>query len=220
MEIIQFEFLGLHLQEPMAIVTNGLLSLFSFFAFSQLKKTKQSKAHFFWSLFYLTFAISTFFGALGHAFFQYFDVIGKFPCWITGAIANGFAAMGMLHFKGFSEPKKNSFAIVWIKSLTLLIVALITKKFVFVAIDAILTYIIYTGVYGYILFKRGALSVKWMVIGVLVLLPSAFVFLLKLNIHRWLNKDDLSHLLMLGGIICFYLAMKQWKPKAIQEANV
>ncbi|MCC6699940.1 MAG: hypothetical protein IT221_00345 [Fluviicola sp.] len=219
MEIIQFDFLGLHLQEPMAMVTNGLLSLFSFYAFFNLKN-QRTKAHFFWSLFYLTFAISTFFGVWGHALFQYFGIVGKFPCWITGAIANGFAAMGMLHFAGYSQPKKYSFAIVWIKSLLLLIIALITKKFVFVAIDAILTYIIYTGVYGFMLFKRGALTVKWMVIGVLVLLPSAFVFLLKLNIHRWLNKDDLSHLFMLGAIICFYIAMRGWKLNTTKEVNV
>jgi predicted membrane channel-forming protein YqfA (hemolysin III family) len=70
------------------------------------------------------------------------------------------------------------------------------------------------------LFKRGAHTVKWMVIGVVVLLPSAFVFLLKLNIHRWLNKDDLSHLFMLGAIICFYLAMRGWKLNTTKEVNV
>ena len=44
-----------------------------------------------------------------------------------------------------------------------------------------------------------------MYMGVLVCIPSVFIFLLKLNPHKWLNKDDLSHLLMLLCLIFFYL---------------
>ncbi|MBI3240546.1 MAG: hypothetical protein HYZ43_17160 [Flavobacteriia bacterium] len=96
------------------------------------------------------------------------------------------------------------------KSAILLVLALITQKFVFVAIDAIITYIAYTGVFAQLLAKRGLGEMKFMVIGVAVLIPSAFIFLLKLNPHRWMNKDDVSHILMLFCIYCFYLGMKSW----------
>ncbi|MBI3240545.1 MAG: hypothetical protein HYZ43_17155 [Flavobacteriia bacterium] len=69
MDLIKFEWLGLHLQEPMAIIMNGLISLFCFFAFFRLRKWG-SEANYWWRMFYLIFGISTFFGALGHAFFS------------------------------------------------------------------------------------------------------------------------------------------------------
>lgn len=58
--------------------------------------------------------------------------------------------------------------------------------------------------------KRGAIGLKWIVIGVLVLIPSAFIFIKEVNLHRWLNKDDLSHVLMLACIYFFYIGMKTW----------
>lgn len=209
MNPIEFDWLGLRLQEPMAIVTNGLISVFCFFAWLRLRRWK-SKANYWWRLFFLTFGISTFFGAFGHAFFQYTGMYGKFPSWTMGCVANVSAAYGMLSFEGFARPTKTAYTAIWMKSLTLLILAIVTQKFVFVAVDAILTYIAYTGVFAYQLSKRGMEEMKFMVMGVIILLPSAFIFLMKLNPHRWLNKDDLSHLLMLGCIYCFYLAMKLW----------
>lgn len=210
MEIIKFELLGLQLQEPMALVTNWLISSFCFFAFFKLRRFK-SEANYFWRMFYLTFAISTFFGGLGHLFFQYTGMYGKFPSWTFGTLANCFAALGMLNFKDFSVPTSYAKWIVWSKAIIMLSLAIITQKFVFVAIDAIVTYIGYTGVYAYyMLSKRNAKFLKQIIIAVLILLPSAFIFLLKLNVNRWLNKDDLSHILMLACVYFFYLGIKDW----------
>ena len=51
------------------------------------------------------------------------------------------------------------------------------------------------------------------------MLPSAFVFLFKLNLHKWLNKDDLSHLLILTGIIFFYSTLQRWGRKNALNIN-
>lgn len=210
MEIIYFKLFGLHLQEPMALITNWLISSFCFFAFFKLRKFK-SDANYYWRMFYLSFGVSTFFGGLGHIFFQYTGMYGKFPSWTFGTLSNCFAALGMLSFKSFSFPSNYAKWIVWSKAVIMLSLAIITKKFVFVAIDAIITYIGYTGIYAYYMLKnRNAKFLRLIIVAVLVLLPSAFIFLLKLNLNRWLNKDDLSHLLMLGCIYFFYLGLKEW----------
>jgi hypothetical protein len=193
----------------MAIVTNGIISLFCFYAFFQLKDFTD-EANYYWKRFFIIFGISTFFGLLGHALFQYFDIPGKIPSWTLGCLSNVMAALGMLHFKGYSRIRKSAVPIVWLKSGILLVLSLVFMKFVFVAVDAILTYIVYTGLYAYELKKRGIPELKWMVIGVLIMFPSAFIFLMKINVHRWLNKDDLSHLLMLTGIVFFFRSMKKW----------
>lgn len=218
MDPIKFDWLGLHLQEPMAILMNCLIALFCFYAYFRLRKW-DNEANYWWRLFYLVFGISTFFGALGHAFFLYFDVYGKFPCWILGCLANVCAARGMLAFKPFVHPTKTAVLVIWLKSALLLILALVTKKFVFVSIDAIVTYLAYTGVFAYLLMKRGIPEMKLMVTGVLILLPSAFIFLLKINVHRWLNKDDLSHVLMLICIYCFYRGINAWGKRSAQPTK-
>jgi hypothetical protein len=93
---------------------------------------------------------------------------------------------------------------ILIKASLFLGLALWRQNFVFIAVDAILTYLIFCGVIAFIHFRNGYNEMKFMVYGVLVCLPSAFIFLLKINPHKWLNKDDLSHLLMLGCTMCFY----------------
>jgi hypothetical protein len=193
----------------MAIVTNWMLALFCFYAYFNLKSSADT-ANFYWKRFFLIFGISTIFGSVGHAFFYYLGMPGKIPSWTLGCLSNIMAALGMLRFEGYTKLKAIAIPLVWMKSALLLALSLIFMKFVFVAIDAILTYILYTGIYAFVLKKRGVMEMKWMIIGVMVMLPSAFIFLLKLNVHRWLNKDDLSHLFMLTGIIFFYISMKKW----------
>ncbi len=209
MEIIEFNWLGWHLQEPMALVTNGFISLFCFYAYFRFKNV-DNEANEYWKQFYLCFGIATYFGICGHLFFQYTDVYGKFPSWILGGLANAYAAIGMLKFRGFVIYNRWQVALVIVKTTILVALSLVFQKFIFVAIDTILTYIFYTGVFANVLRKRGIHSMIYMILGVVILLPSAFIYLLKINIHRWLNKDDFSHLLMLGAIICFYLAMRKW----------
>lgn len=197
----------------MAFVTNGFLASFCFFAYFNLKNDSGVNYH--WKMFYLIFGCSTFFAMFGHTFFLYTGVYGKFPSWILGSVANIYAALGVMQYNLKIEQNSSVAKFIVFKSFVLLATALATQKFVFVAIDAILTYIMFTGFYAYRIRKQfGINELKYMNLGVFVLLPSAFFFLLKINLHRWLNKDDISHLLMLGGIFCFYLSVKK-----VQIAN-
>lgn len=208
METIKFEWLGLHLQEPMAIISNLLIAALCFFAWFNLKRWNNAPNRW-WRLFFLFFGISTIFGALGHAFYGYWGVEGKFPCWMMGGLANCAAAKAMFEFPT-TRPAPYKEWLIWLRSGLMVALAISTQKFIFIAIDAIITYVFYTGVFGYILYRRGVRETRFMVYGVIILFPSAFIFLMKLNLHRWLNKDDLSHLLMLGCIFCFYLGMRAW----------
>jgi hypothetical protein len=215
-ELIEFQFYGWHLQEPMALITNWMMCAFCFFAYIQLQKANFSGL-IWWKRFFWFFAISTFFGGTGHLFFQYNGIVGKFPNWITGILSGYCAGKAMLwHLQeGISKKRLNQF--LSIKAVVLLSFALALKLFIFIAIDAIITYIVYCGIVGYLLCKKGRPEMRYFPYGVLVALPSAFIFLLKFNPHRWLNKDDLSHLLMLGCLIYFYVGASKQLP---QKTNV
>ena len=214
-EIIHFSWFGLDLQEPMALILNWLVTAFSLFAFWSLKRQSAGNLSYF-SKFYLTLGISTFFGGLGHLFFQYTGFYGKFPSWITAVLAGYYAARGVLEVYGHRKGYQFLSVFLLIKSVVLICLSLISLKFVFVAIDAILTYLIYCGYLAWKLWKDEVNAMRFLVFGVAVLIPSAFIFLFNFNIHRYLNRDDLSHLLMLACIIFFYQGMKL----LVQRENV
>ena len=205
---IAFDLFGLHLLEPMALITNWMMSVFSLFAYLKLKNAS-SQDVIYWKKFFFWFAISTFFGGTGHLFFNYFDIPGKFPNWVTAILSGYFAGKAIVVNLNNKVLEKKYELFLIIKGSVLLLASIATLKFVFVAVDAILTYVIFCGFIANSLYKKGMLELKYMTYGVLVCIPSIFIFFFKINPHKWLNKDDLSHLLMLACIIFFYIGAKK-----------
>lgn len=208
MEIIQFEMFGLQLQEPMALITNWMIASFAFYAFFNLKRNV-SPFHDYWKTFYLVLGISMIFGGLGHLLFQYSGIPGKFPSWSLGVLAGIYSSFAMISVWPNKKQQKILKRFVLLKSIVLLSLAIATKKFLFVAIDTSLAYLIFCGFVAFKLFKKNYAGMKYISIGVLVLLPSALIYGLEINIHRYLNKEDFSHLFMIGCITLFYLGVKK-----------
>lgn len=208
MEIIEFSWLGLNLQEPMALITNWILASFSFYAFWQLKKGV-SRFQDLWKMFYLVLGTSMIVGGLGHLFFQYTGIPGKYPSWTLGTLAAVYASFAMISLMEKRRNQKIIERIVVIKAVILLIAGIITQKFLFIAIDTSITYLFFCGYLAVRLHRNNWKGVKFIYLGVLILIPSAIIFSLKINVHRWLNKDDLSHVLMLGCIIFFFLGIRE-----------
>ena len=96
-EKIQFELFGWDLLEPMALVTDsvlGLLSLGLGLALSRVKIEHPFRTYWIW--FYILFGMGAFVGGLGHAFFNYWGVAGKFPSWILGPASIYMLEQGMI----------------------------------------------------------------------------------------------------------------------------
>lgn len=204
-DIIKFELAGMSLQEPMALITNWMMSGFCLYAFLKLKEGNTAEL-IWWKRFFLIFTISAFFGGTGHLFFQYNGIPGKFPNWITGVLSGYCAGRAVLTHFSSSSSRTGLHSFLVVKAVVLLSLAIVLQKFIFIAVDAIITYVLFCGIIGYDLAKKGLDDLKYLYYGVIICLPSVFIFLLKLSPHKWLNKDDLSHLLMLGCLYCFYLA--------------
>jgi hypothetical protein len=207
-EVIEFKIGSLTLQEPMALITNWLIAAFCFYTVLNIKWTGTYSVKSF-RLFYLYLGISTFFGGLGHLFFQYTGIFGKYPSWILAVVAGYYIGRGVLYYWRDRKSYNYFNYFLLIKSVTLLLFSLLTQKFVFVAIDSILTYILYAGYLSLRLWLHKKDEMQYFFYGMLILFPSAFIFLMNINIHRYLNRDDLSHILILGCIISFYIAVKR-----------
>lgn len=204
-KIIYFTFAGLHLQEPSTFISDFLLAIVSLYiSYRIFKLNKKENVHFFY--FYTFLFISTLLGAFGHVLYFYFGVLGKFPSWFFASIATIYFCAAVLEdIPTFFNLKWKSF--IWIKAILLLLLSLIYTKFIFVAIDSIISYLIFGGILSYLLWYQKRVHMKYLVFGTILLVPSIFVFVLDVNLHILFNKNDLSHLFILIAILFYYKAV-------------
>ena len=217
-EIIEFSIGGLRLQEPIALTTNWLTALFCFFIVIRVNWSDASPMKSF-RLFYLVLGISMIFGGIGHLFFQYFGFYGKIPSWGLGILAGYYMGKGVLYYWREHQSYRFFNFFLIIKSIALFILSVVFLKFIFVAIDMIITYILYSGYMAYRLWKKENDEMKYFVYGVMILFPSSFIFLMDINLHLYFNRDDFSHVLMFACIVFFYKAVKNLNVKYKRLVN-
>lgn len=204
-KIIHFTLAGLRLQEPSTFISDIILATCCFIlGFKTYKLNNIENTQFF--KFFLFLGVSTFFGAFGHVFFYYGGNVGKFPSWFFAALSTFFFCNAIIEDTPlFFSKKWKSF--VWIKVVFVFLSSFIFSKFIFVAIDSILSYLIFGGALSYMLWNAKRLHMKYIFYGTLVLIPSAFVFILDVNLHTLFNRDDLSHLIIVMTILLYYKAI-------------
>lgn len=205
-EKIPFTLLGFELLEPMAFISNAVVAIVCLFGVIRSSKLGMTK----WMLFFLSFAIASFSGALSHLFWNYWGFFGKIVPWFFGVTASGFLTLAMFDLFGIkSRVRGLLYFLVVLKGVIILFMAYSQWNFLFVAIDTILSLFIACGVGTFLLyfkFKRKELFL--MLVGFLIMLPSAFVFLFKIDLHLWLNREDLSHFLIAIGLFFFVQSLK------------
>ncbi len=206
-EKIPFTLFGFDLLEPMAFVTNGLVALVCLFGFVRAHQLKL----FFWKYFFLCFTIASLAGAFSHLFWNYWGFYGKITPWFFGVLSSGFLVAAMVELFHFKQTTVRIFhGAIILKAATVLFFAYSYWNFLFVAVDTILSLFVACGIGTFLLYfyyQRKELSK--MLLGFLVMLPSAAVFLLKLDLHLWLNREDLSHILIASGLFFFVLNLPQ-----------
>jgi hypothetical protein len=221
-EKIQIELFGIIIQEPNGVISDFLMSFVSIsLGIFLIQKNKRSEFEKWWIYFFILYGVSAFLGACGHGLYYYFGVFGKFPNWITGIPIIYFIELAMISLYSDLRLKKILRTISLMKMiLVYLILAVlcltipIQEKpqvpFLPIAFNTIFGVILSAGFIGYHFYKKEK-SFGKIVIGVLIMIPSAFVFLLKINPKPWFDKNDVSHLLLTLGIIFFYLGIIQVK---------
>jgi hypothetical protein len=214
---LEWSFMDYIILEPNTLVTDTMMALVSLYlAYLLFKKRLNTTFSNRWLNFFIVFGVSSFLGGLGHALFYYFGAMGKMPNWITGIVA-----IYMIEYAMSAEivsddfKKKYEKFIFWKMILVFAIffwvisTQAIDEKpelgFLPIAIHTIIGVFTSAGIIGYSLSKTKNESCKFFYLGVAIILPSAFFFLLKINPVNWFDKNDVSHLFITAGIIFFYL---------------
>ena len=233
-EKIQFVLFGWELVEPMALITDTIMGTISIIFGLKVAKLKSSHPFYlYWSLFFIIFGIGSFWGGFAHAFYGYWGIPGKIPSWISGPTSVYCLEQAMIsankkekwikRFKGISFWK---LVVVLVSFILVLTFADLKEKpelgFLPIAINTIVGVSFFAGVLGLIYVKRGYVSLyKYFSLGVLIMLPSSFVFLMKINLHQWFDKNDLSHVLLTLGITYFFIGVRKLhKQGFLQDAYI
>jgi len=217
---IQVDLNGLILLEPNAIISDFIMALASFFIASKLYQKRRSHGFVkYWYYFFLTFALGAILGSIGHGLFYYLGPQGKFPTWISAILSTYFIEKAMI--KSYERYNKNNtlgkiafFKMIFVFLLVITVISSAefdrnhTIGFLPIAINTILGVFISVSIIGTANIKNQR-GFQWLLIGVLAMLPSAAIFLMKINLFQWFDKGDLSHIFMTIGVCLYYVGVKK-----------
>ena len=171
-----------------------------------------------WYLFFLIFGWGAFLGGIGHTFYNQLGILGKIPSWLAGPSSIFFLerAMISLHWNKTLTKRLNRLASAKLVAVYLVFFYLLifadrsanpNLPFLPIAFNTIIGVSGAAGILGFKYTERISAKFKFFWLGVLIMLPTAFIFLLKINLHQWFDKNDFSHILLMIGITYFYLGI-------------
>lgn len=220
---IEWPFLGLDLLEPNAFIGDVLLFVTALILAKKIQKQKNTHPFYkWWTQFYLLFGWSFLLGGLGHLFYNYLGLWGKYPSWLLGMVATYFLTNGMLSLWGNDLQKR----VLIQGSKILLYSGLIVEVIVFTIVDMSMdqskglfvpTLISGIGllfslvVVGLRYQKNIDSGFKYLWMAACTLIPSAFIQSQKINLHPWFDRNDFSHLLLLISLLLYYQTITSTK---------
>jgi len=211
---------GFTLLEPNAFLTDIIMGAFSiYFAVKIYSKIKEHPFIKYWYYYFLCFGIGSVCGGFAHTLFTYTGPQGKFPTWITGILCAYFIEKAMI--KSVNQLNKNNVLgkIAFFKMILVFLIVIIVIStpayqqnhkigFIPVAINTLIGVFISVAAISIYNIKQSHLQFRYLLNGVLIMLPSFFIFMWKINLFQWFDKGDLAHVLIVFGNLLFYLGVK------------
>jgi len=216
---IEFNLFGLDLLEPNSFIGDFIIfacSIYFAFKVSKMFKSNFSKH---WKLFFIVFGIGFLFGGLGHLMYNYWGIPGKYIGWFAGMTSVYLIEKAILPFLSNEKIKNTLLFFSKIK----FILAIIAEILVIYYVDLEKDYsvamkvpiinssigLIYTlAILGYVFSKKIHPGFKYFLFSVLIMLPTLIFQTQKINFAQWFDKNDISHIFLLIGLIFYYLGVK------------
>ena len=228
---IEFDFFGLDLLEPNAFIGDTIILIVALYFAVQIKKFKLKNPFFKnWKRFYIVFGIGFFLGGIGHTFYNYFGLTGKYPSWYSGILSTLFVEQAMFSLITNQKLKSIALKTSHFKALFVAIIATfvftyinlkddVSKGLIVPTLNSVIGLGFSLGFLGYHFSKTIHPSFKWLWISALILIPSAIIQAMKINIAPWMDRNDLSHVLLILGMFCYFITIKNYS-KQLKSTTV
>ena len=218
LEKTSIEIMGITVIEPVATVTDLLISFVCFYSFIVLKnhpykKTSTIKLY---RSYFLFMALATCYGGIvGHGFLYMFSFKWKLPGWILSMISVGLIERASIMHAKPLIPKNVGRFFAWLnifEFLILLLIVIYSLNFIYVEAHAAYGFLIVLFTFELFIFiKTKDNGSKKILLAVIFAGLAAAVHIGKFNLHKWLNYIDLAHLLMIIGSVVLYYAVADMK---------
>lgn len=216
---IEWEFLGMNLLEPNALIGDLLLFTIAIIFYVQIRKEATNLFVTYWSRFFLIFAISFIIGGFGHVFSNYTHAGGRIPSWYLGLITPFWIEQAMILLWPHPNTRKLFKQISIIKTIFFLLGLTVyvlvnfdsislTTGMIFPTYNAIIGLGSSLGILAVIYQQRVSQNFRYFWFGALSFFPSAIIQGIKFNLYPWFDRNDLSHLLLLIGLFFYYKGIK------------
>ena len=218
---IEWKAFNLDLLEPITFFGDLLIAAFCFyFAYKILKMNTKVSFYNYWRWFFISFGIAIIIGGIGHLLYNYTGAFGKWFGWLGSLISLIFLEIAFISL--YPNPKVNKilYIISYIKLLLMFVIELLILSYgdidknqalglIVPSINSIIGIGIYAGYFGFYYQKARDENFKYFWVGVLVLVPTCFVQIFKINPHPYFDRNDLSHIILMLSFILFYQAINK-----------
>lgn len=192
-------FSGFSINEPVTSITDLLISFLCIYFSLNLKKNKINL----WAYFYFFLALTAFFGAFGHALFNYKNNLIMLFSRIMMIITTFCAAIACV-----TTLKNEQFR----KYLNLFFTTLLVSSLYFISINnnfiinkwntAIAFFIvIFISIYNSVQNKEGNLNIA---LGFILIILSGILQSLKFALSVWFNENDVAHFITIFGLLIIF----------------
>lgn len=215
-EKISFDLFGYTLLEPNAFIGDLIIFIASLYYANRIVKLNQ-KGPFYtnWYWFNILFGTGFLIGGFSHLFFNSWGVSGKYIPWCMGIISAFFLEIAMISVFPNKKTKTLYRRLSVMKLVFVLIAALYTFISVDLSVDTTKGLMIPTAnsvvglgfgliVLGSYYANKIDKSFRYFWISGLLLFPSAVFQALKINLHPWFDRNDVSHLLLVLSLVLYY----------------
>jgi len=189
--------------EPTTVFTDILIFGLCFFLFLKLSRKKDNPAVICWKWFFVFFGLSTFIGALSHAFFQLHEGTGYKTFWLSMQLLNGLAVL----FAQQATFDKKWNKLFLIQLFAFAVSVFVFQKFLVVIINNALS-LIPIMVFHYRLSKSNGWSV-YIATGILISFATALIHGFKISIHVFFNYNDIAHLFIMISLYTMYMGIRK-----------
>ncbi|MBK9284899.1 MAG: hypothetical protein IPM51_11375 [Sphingobacteriaceae bacterium] len=215
-EKIKIEVFDLILLEPNAMLGDLILFCCAIYFAFQIKKTNEHSPFFKnWYWFFISFGIGFLAGGISHLFYYYLGVNGKYIPWYLGLLNSYFIEMAMISI----FPIQHKIPLFNKLIQTKLLLSCIVATYIYANFDlnldqkigllvptlnSVIGLLISLGVLGFYYSQKIHSGFLFFTISIFILIPTAFLQNLKINLHPWFDRNDASHVLLLIGLFMYY----------------
>jgi hypothetical protein len=170
------------------------------------------------------FGVGFFVGGIGHLFYNYLGIYGKYGAWFIGIFSSLLLELAMVSqltkYKGVFEKAiflKASLAfialILLVSSTDLSVNPL--KGLIIPIINSFIGLLFALAYLGYRYTKTISREFRFLYWSILVFLPTIPLQAFKINFHQWFDRNDVSHVLIIITLILYFTSLSRVQKRIV-----